>query len=259
MQLKNLWFIAMYVGYVPHGNDFYEPRTTGYSFRTPQRIQFSPTLETNNAKKYFVSFSYFVGIRSLFNSPNHQLNISQRYRFSDKFSVTQELLYNPTRNDAGYYSKYVQNNALKDIIFSRRDLKTIQNILSFKYNFNSRSGITFRLRHYWSKVEPKELFDLRPDGNLFPTIHTDVLLTNQNINFFNIDAVYTLQFAPGSFINIVWKDQSFLGDDNINYSYFKNFDHTISSPQNNNLSIKVIYYLDYLDFKKWRGKKSIPK
>lgn len=250
IQLKNLWLLAMFVGYVPPGNDFYEPRTTGYSFRTPYRIQFDPSLETNSAKKYYVTFDYFFAIRSLFNSPNHQVMLSQRYRFNDKFSVTQSIFYNPTINDAGYYSQYIQNNTVKDIIFSRRDLKTIENIVSFKYNFNSRSGITFRARHYWSKVDIKQLYDLQPDGNISPTVHTDVLPVNNNINYFNIDAIYTLEFAPGSFINIAWKDQGVVGDENIRDTYFKNFNHTISSPQNNNLSIKVIYYFDYLDLRK---------
>lgn len=254
MQLKNLWFVAMYVGYVSEGNDFYEPRITGSSFKTPQRIQFNPSLATNSAKKYYVNFDYFFAIRSLFNSPNHRINFSQRYRFNDKFSITQQVRYNPTINDAGYYSQYFENNTLKDIIFSRRNLKTIENILSLKYNFNRRSGISFRARHYWSKVEPKQLYDLQPDGNLSPTVHNNVLLANQNINYFNIDAVYTLEFAPGSFINIAWKEQSVLGDEDTRYTYFKNFDRTISSPQNNNLSVKIIYYFDYLNLKKLKKK-----
>jgi hypothetical protein len=69
-----------------------------------------------------------------------------------------------------------------------------------------------------------------------------------------VDAVYTLQFAPGSFINIVWKDQSFTDDGEVRYRYLRNFDRTLSAPQNNNLSLKVIYYLDYLDFRKGRKK-----
>ena len=255
MQLKNLWSVSMFFGYVPRGNDFYEPRTTGYSFHTPRRIQFDPTIETNSAKKYFVTLDNFFAIRSLFNSPNYSLNLSQRYRFNDKFSITHSIFYNPTINDAGYYSRYLENDILKDIIFSRRDLKTIENIISFKYNFNSKSGITFRARHYWSKVVPKQLYDLQANGNLTPTIHNDVLLTNQNINYFNIDAVYTLEFAPGSFINIAWKQQGVFGDENTAYTYFKNFDRTISSPQNNNFSIKMIYYLDYIDFRKGNKKK----
>ncbi|HWJ92506.1 MAG TPA: DUF5916 domain-containing protein, partial [Flavisolibacter sp.] len=156
--------------------------------------------------------------------------------------------------DAGFYKNYYESNVLKDILFSRRNLRTVQNVLSFKYNFNYRSGITFRARHYWSEVKVQQLYDLNNDGTLSPTKHMDVAIRHQNYNIFNIDAVYTWQFAPGSFLNIVWKDESFLGDQEVANDYFRNFNHTISSPQNNNLSIKVIYYLDYLDFKKWGRK-----
>jgi len=266
-QLKNLWFIGAFVGYVPYGYDFYEPRVEGYAFKTPRRFQFETWFETNNAKKYVANLDYFLGIRSLFHSPNHQVNFQHSYRFSDKFSIKHSILYNPATNDAGFYEKYFQkdingndvtdtkgNKILEDILFSRRDLKTIENVFSVKYNFNNRSGITFRARHYWSKVENKQLYDLNADGTISPTKH-HVSIENQNLNIFNIDAVYTWEFAPGSFVNIVWKDESFAGDGNVRYTYFKNFDNTISSPQNNNLSIKIIYYLDYLDFKKWKHKK----
>src|SRR5206468_6731891 len=122
--------------------------------------------------------------------------------------MSEDLLYNPATNDAGFFTNYYDNNELRDIIFSRRDLKTVQNILSFKYNFNYRSGITFRARHYWSKVKVLQLYDLGADGNLLPTKHADVAIEHQNYSIFNIDAVYTWQFGPGSFLNIVWKDES---------------------------------------------------
>ncbi|HEU4902469.1 MAG TPA: DUF5916 domain-containing protein, partial [Flavisolibacter sp.] len=144
-QLKNLWFIGIFLGYSPGGNDFYEPRTTGYAFRTPERRQFSAWVETNNAKKYAAAVNYFVGLRSLFNSPNHELAVQHRYRFSDKFSLTHSIMYNPATNDAGFYGKYYRKDAngndvldqagekvLDDILFSRRDLKTIENVLSAK-------------------------------------------------------------------------------------------------------------------------------
>ena len=259
-QLKNLWWAGMYAGYVAAGNDFYEPRETGYSFRSQRRVQFSGWVESNAAKKFYTSLNYFVGLRKLFNSPYHEISLSERYRFSDKFSLSLSVLYNPIKNDAGFSQKvYGQNGSgnpvLQNIIFSRRDVKTFENILETKYNFNNKSGITFRARHYWSKVEQKELYDLNTDGTLSPTRHTSLPLRPQNFNIFNIDAVYTLQFAPGSFINIVWKDQGSLFDKEIHSGYFKNFNRTISEPQNNNLSVKVIYFLDYLDIKKWTAKK----
>ncbi|MEO8406278.1 MAG: DUF5916 domain-containing protein, partial [Chitinophagaceae bacterium] len=103
MQFKNLWFAGFFFGYVTHGNDFYEPRVQGYSFRTPRRIQLNPWFETNSIKKYYFSFNYFVGFRSLFNSPNHEIDISHRYRFNNKFSISHDLVFNPAKNDAGYY------------------------------------------------------------------------------------------------------------------------------------------------------------
>ena len=73
---------------------------------------------------------------------------------------------------------------------------------------------------------------------------------DRNVNFFNIDMVYTWQFAPGSFINIVWKNAIYNYTDIVETSYFKNFGKTIEADQNNNLSLKIIYFLDYLQLKK---------
>jgi hypothetical protein len=101
----------------------------------------------------------------------------------------------------------------------------------------------------------KQLYDLQTNGELSPTSHPDEPITHQNFNIFNIDAVYTWQFAPGSFINVVWKDEGQLYDGDAQRSYLKNVDRTLAEPQINNLSVKIIYYLDYLDFRKWSKKK----
>ena len=253
-QFNNLWWAGLFIGYIPEGNDFYEPHETGRSFISPERVQFNAWFETNSAKKYQASVNYFVALKTLFKGSSHELNLYHRYRFSDKFSLTQSLYLNPSINEAGYYSKYFETvngaSVLKDVIFSRRDRTTIENILSAKYNFNNRAGITFRARHYWSKVHQQQLYDLQPGGRLLPTTHNSIIPEDQNFNIINIDAVYTWQFAPGSFVNIVWKDQCLLFDGNASYNYFKNFNQTFSEPQNNNLSLKIIYYLDYLDFRK---------
>ena len=37
-------------------------------------------------------------------------------------------------------------------------------------------------------------------------------------------------------------------------SYFKNFGNTMEADQNNNISLKVIYFLDYLQLKKKKTK-----
>ena len=61
---------------------------------------------------------------------------------------------------------------------------------------------------------------------------------------------YTWEFSPGSFLNIVWKNAVYDFADLVEANYFKNFGNTLQSDQNNNLSLKVIYFLDYLTLKK---------
>lgn len=258
-QLKNLWWAGFFIGYGEPGNDFYEPHRVGWSFKTPKRIQFSGWFESNSAKKYFASVNYFVGIRSQFKSVNHEINLNHRYRFNDKLSISQYVYINPFTDDAGFYTTFYEtingSNVFKDLVFSRRNRHTIENRIDAKYNFNTKSGITISARHYSSKVVQKDLYDLRTDGTLYPTKHTSIPLNNQNFNIFNIDAVYTLQFAPGSFVNVVWKQEGQRFDRETDNLYFKNFSNTLSEPQNNNLSVKIIYYLDYLDLKNWNNKK----
>ena len=110
-------------------------------------------------------------------------------------------------------------------------------------------GINTKIRYYWSKVDYKEFFNLMPDGRLQKnySFHDNV---NQNVNFFNIDMIYTWQFAPGSFLNIVWKNAVTDVTDQVENKYVKNFDSTMDADENNNFSLKVIYFLDYLSLKK---------
>ncbi|MBD0331732.1 MAG: hypothetical protein ICV66_03680, partial [Chitinophagaceae bacterium] len=254
IQMKNLWWAGVFVGRNAKGNDFYEPREPGRKFRSPSSWRFNMWLESNSAKKYSFGGNLFMALYEPTNGRSYEIAFYNKYRFSDKFSLTQETMFSPAYNDVGFYNKVNNpaNGGQQDIVFSTRNRSTVENVLNAKYNFNNRSGITFRTRHYWSKVRQRELFDLQQDGNLVKTTHSNLEITHRNFNAFTIDAVYTLQFAPGSFINLVWKNSIYTSDGKVEYPYFKNFDRTISSPQNNSLSLKVLYFLDYLDFKKWR-------
>ncbi|MDQ3393377.1 MAG: DUF5916 domain-containing protein, partial [Bacteroidota bacterium] len=246
MQFKNLWFAGAFIGYNAEGNDFYEPRTAGSVYRTPSSWRYNVWVESNEAKKYFVGSYFFTALPDMFNGRIYEYMVSQRYRFNDRFSISHSIMREPRINDAGFYKK-----SGNDILFSRRDRLTVENVLGLKYSFNNKSGITFRARHYWSKVNPKELFALQQDGSLQPYNYNGEDIDYNNINFFNIDAVYTLQFAPGSFLHIVWKNSIFTSDEEFSSRYFRNADRTIAAPQNNNLSIKLLYFLDYLDMRKW--------
>ena len=248
-QLKNLWHIGSLIGFEPEANNFYEPRVPGRVFRGWSDWFIDEWVQTNTSKKYWVYSELLFISRSFFNSKRYSLSLNQNYRFSPKFSVSYSLSLQPQTDNVGFAD--FEGN---DIIFGRRDVQTVENILGFKYSFNDKMGFTIRARHYWSEVDYKQYFTLLPDGGLQNnTSYTGN--ANQNYNVFTVDAVYTWQFAPGSFMNLVWKNNATTFDQATDKRYFKNFDNTLSSDQNNNLSIKIIYFLDYLDFKKWRKKR----
>src|SRR5205085_6590123 len=94
---------------------------------------------------------------------------------------------------------------------------------------------------------PQQYYTLNSDGMLTPNNNFQGR-GNQNFNTFNVDMVYTWEFRPGSFIYIAWKNN--IENYETSQGYFKNLGRTLASRQNNNLSFRIIYYLDYLKFRK---------
>lgn len=242
--LHNLLSLGAEVSYSASGNDYYEPRVPGRVYKVPATYYTGGWISTNYAKRYYIDASAGIGFGSEMHQRSYEASVENSYRFSDKFSLSQETSWHLSSNEPGF-ADIVGN----DVIFSRRDVTTIENSLNSKYVFNKRHGITFVLRHYWSEVRPSEFFTLQQDGTLAKNT-TYNKNQNQNFNAFNIDMVYTWEFAPGSFLNIVWKNSIYDQNQTIKQGYFKNLNNTWSSPQNNNLSLKVIYYLDALKFRK---------
>lgn len=185
----------------------------------------------------------------MFNSKRFNFNLSNRYRFSDKFSVSHRINIQPQSNNIGFAAL-----TGSDPLFGVRDIKLVENLINLKYSFNANMNINTRIRHYWTKVDYEEFYLLKHDGSLVPTT-ADEKLVNQNFNAFNIDAVFTWQYAPGSFINIVWKNSASDFNRLVDHGYFKNFNNTMDASDNNNLSLKVIYFLDYLQLKGLKKKK----
>ncbi len=247
-QLKNLWFIGGFIGYNPEANDFYEAQTGGADlFRVSRRTIVETWFESNRAKKY--SFGGEIGgsHHQRFRGRSYFFSVFHKYRFNDKFSLSQNLTYEPFKNNIGF-----DNNNGNNIFFALRDRITAVNSITGKYNFNNKSGIEMRLRHYWSEVKKNSFYQLNPDGSL----SHDNLFSSPDVIFnqFTLFAEYSYQFAPGSFINVVWKNENFNGSQIADHKYFKNLNRTLEEPHSNNLSLRIIYYLDYLDFKKWKKK-----
>ncbi len=253
-QTKKLWFVGANTNWGFDYNDFYEPRVDGRVFRNKGRFGIGGWWNSNDAKKYSWGGELFGGFGAVTKRKSISPSLFGKIRFSSKFSIDNSLALEFHHNNPGWADiipDALNRGALYDtIIFSRRDLRTVDNSLSFKYNFNNKMGLTLKTRHYWSKVAPLEFFELNTNGDLVKPTSAYTKNRNQNYNYFTVDMVYTWQFAPGSFVYVVWKDISESFNRDFEKNYFKTLDKTLNNPQSNSLSVRVIYFLDYLTAKK---------
>jgi hypothetical protein len=249
-QLKNLWSVSINSSVQPHRNDFYEPRLPGWMVKIARAWSKGFSVSTNSAKKYSTFFQLTQKSFTKYNTSNIDLGYGNNYRFNDRLSIGLNHYLAFYNRDFGF--AYITDNA-DSVIMSLRRRRTAENIFNVKYNFNNRMALTFRLRHYWSKVTYSNFMNLKTDGHTEP-IATASKNPDINVNLFNIDMNYTWQFGPGSFINLNWKTASELYDQLVQKQYYDNLKTTFDTPQQTTFSVKVIYYLDYLSLKGKRKK-----
>ena len=157
----------------------------------------------------------------------------------------------------GYADKlYNTDGSLHDIIFGERDIQTVNNFLQLNYIINNRAGLNFRFRHYWNKVDYFNYFRLQENGDIQDIEYDGIDEStghekhDQNYNAFSIDAVYSWQIAPGSFLNVVYKDNLLNNNQFVNLNYAENLEDILSTTHNQSISVRLILYLDYATIKR---------
>lgn len=246
VQFKNFWSGNISLQREFAGNDFYEARTSGREFNTSASTGANISVNSNRSKKY--SGGGFISLRfkDQFNGFGYGTGFYQNYRLSNKFSIGTELSLEPRYNFAGWLGQSSTN----EIIFSRYDRNTVESSVDAKYAFSSKMGLNVRARHYWSDRRNKDFYVLTGEGDLQRHDGNEFANRHVNYNVFNIDMVYSWQFAPGSELSLAYKDASEDFENQNRRGYMRNFSRIIGLPQNNRLSLKILYYLDYLQLRK---------
>lgn len=230
--------------------DYYEPRIFGRFYTFPTNYRGGGFISSDYRKKVAIDIS---GNYRVFNENKRQetdLYISPRWRVNNKLSFVYESYIQEKLDDIGFVNYDYSNDS---ITFGRRHVQTVSNTLSGVYKFTNKMSLSIRGRHYWSKANYHRYYHLENDGYLTASTYGG----NHNVNFnaFNIDLVFFWQFAPGSELNVVWKNAVLKRENEIINDYYKNIEGSINSPQNNTVSVKVLYYLDYVMVKKALTKK----
>jgi hypothetical protein len=224
--------------------DYYEPRSAGRVFIRPKAMGGFAVFSSDYRNPFALDLEVFYSRISQFDNSNVSYEIAPRYRFNDQFSLVHKVRLNKNKNDVGYVGK-----ANDQIVFGNRDVTTVENEFSSDYIVSNDVYFSFRLRQYWSKGEYADFHTLLDDGNLDPAGFDFAENKNFNFNSFNIDFVFTWLFAPGSSLNLVWKNTILHEKAGVVNNYLDNFEYLIESPQYNSLSLKILYYLDYQQIK----------
>lgn len=232
--------------------DYYEPRVAGRFYEYPQNFRIGGFISSDYSKPFSLDME---GAFIKFNDEGRYritLSTSPRIRFSDKLFLILTNYVGYDNNDEGAAVTYYFSIPFDDVdpIFGIRNRLTTENIISASYIFNNKMGVTFRLRHYWSKVKYNEFYALDDLGRFKPTNYTGLDADNKSLHdnsfdAFTIDLVYRWVFAPGSELSLVWKNSIFASSQEINNNYFQNFGALTGNPANNTISLKLLYYLDY--------------
>ncbi len=244
-ETKKQWNFNMWYNTQPKAaHDYFEPRTPGRFYKRPGMVNTGFWMGTDNRKKLHLTFSVF-GMKWFEEGRKFgEWDLDARYRVSNKFTVGLGTGVDHNWNDIGFV-----NSDANNIYMGRRDRYLVPSEIYARYSFNKKMNLRFDLRHYWVKVFYDKFYSLNEDGTLTDSNYEG--FHDLSYNQFNIDMTYRWRFAPGSDIFIVWKNNisQYDDDSNIdheNLNYFKDGVKTLRDlPQNNSISVRIVYYLDY--------------
>ena len=226
---------------VGDGIDLFESRVAGQEFITPEYYYNGIGLSTDYRKSFALDANIGYGngyFTDYIVNQYVEFNVSPIIRFNDKFSLTPSSNYSVLFNGAGFAGYY---DGLPK--YGVRDVRTLVNIIKGKYVFKNNLSLTLRIRHYWSYGVYGYYGDLDDNGYI---IRDDSFQGNSDFNFnaFNTDLIFAWQFAPGGFLNLVYKNAFQTDDNKTQLTYFNNLGSVLDSGQGNTLTMKLVYFFD---------------
>ena len=169
-----------------------------------------------------------------------------RYRFNNRFLLSLTVNRDNIENEIGY--AFLREANGEPIIGYRKNVQSAT-VVQGTYTFTSRLNLTLRTRHYWNQVQYNNFFNVAADG-----AHQQrafIPARDENYNLFNVDAFLNWDFRLGSRITVGYKN--WLGNPYgvmTTASYLQNLKSSLDIPHGNELTVKLIYFLDYNQLRK---------
>lgn len=240
---KNFSLLSLESTILPWGeNDYYEPRLDGRHYSRPPSAGFGVSYSTDPRK----NITFKSGVTTELFKSEHNMRkfgflLIPSFRYNNRLVLSHTLNNTYFNGDIGYTGTLEPGT----IIFGERRSVSIENITTLSYIFSPSAYLSLRGRHYWSRVDyNNNLFVLSHDGSL-DSVEAIITPDDINLNYFNLDLSWSWRFAPGSELNLVWKNSIYQRGDIIYKSFKENLKAISDSPATNSFSVKVLWYLDY--------------
>jgi hypothetical protein len=225
--------------------NYFEPRVLDRFYKESPSFGVNQWISTDFSKRFSINANYFIGLRYDESRSFFNFEIEPRFRVNNKFSIIYGFDYSTAKNQKGYVNIDENDN----IIFGNRDFVDIENTVSAKFNFNTKSAIALSIRYLWSPNDyDDQYFTLQNNGEL--TENNDYNQNHDlNFNIWNLDLNFNWEFAPGSQLVALYRNQIFNENDQAQLNFTDNLEDLFNEDILHNFSIKLIYYLDYNQLK----------
>ncbi|WP_296384818.1 DUF5916 domain-containing protein [Winogradskyella sp.] len=238
--------------------DYFESRD-GRSFIYKNVVSFGGRYSSN----YNKTFAFDIRLDPFFlvedgrDLAGYNFNFRPRVRPNDKLLLIYSFDFRMANGQRGY-AAYVDDQP----IFGERNRQTLTNSISANYTFNPFNTLSLSFRHNWDTVDyDYDLFTLLDNGRLTTDsgYTIDNIENSPNINFsiWNVDLSYSWQFAPGSFLTALYRNQLRNRDTMSQDNYSDSINTLFDQPMRHTFSVRMQYFIDFNGIKSvFKGNKS---
>ncbi|MDA8938144.1 carbohydrate binding family 9 domain-containing protein [Flavobacteriaceae bacterium] len=237
--------------YTSKYKDFEETRKEDFFIYQPAEYELEFNYRSDTRKKlvYGSGIEHSYGVNEQFNENSSETEIEFYfgYRLSNQFKVELGISNGISKNEIGYV--FDEND---NLYFGNRKVKFTENNISLNYNFNSYKSLNLKFRQFWSSALYKEdFFLLKSDGNRSVSEkNISDYNPNTNFNLWNLDLSYDWEFAPGSKITLLYRNNIFNENNLSGISYYNSTKELFEKPINHQLSLRINYFIDFNLLKK---------
>ncbi len=237
--------------YTSKYKDFEETRKDDVFVFQPAvyELEFSYKSDTRKKIAFGSGIEYSYGDNEQFNENFNMTEIEfySKFIFSNKFQMELAVQIGQSDDEIGYVYSESDN-----IYFGNREVKYTENNLSLNYNFDSYRSLSLIFRQFWSTANYKNDFFLLKNDGFRKLSEKNIKDYNPNTNFnlWNFDLSYNWEFAPGSKITLLYRNNIFNENNFSGISYYKSTKDLFQNPINHQLSLRINYFIDYNLLKK---------